>query len=49
MGGNASATGPSAVSMEVIVDGRPLGDTTSLQDETVPPRIAEIVRLHLDR
>jgi acetyl-CoA synthetase len=27
-----------------LVDGRPLGDTTSLQDETVPPRIAEIVR-----
>ena len=26
-----------------IVDGRPLGDTTSLQDGTVPARIAEIV------
>jgi len=26
-----------------LVDGRPLGDTTSLQDETVPPRIAEVV------
>ncbi|NEM91611.1 acetate--CoA ligase [Galbitalea soli] len=27
-----------------IVDGRPLGDTTSLQDEAAPSRIAEIVR-----
>jgi len=26
-----------------IVDGRPLGDATSLQDSTVPARIAEIV------
>ena len=26
-----------------IVDGRPLGDTTSLQDETVPGRVAGIV------
>ena len=26
-----------------IAEGRPLGDTTSLQDETVPTRIAEIV------
>jgi acetyl-CoA synthetase len=26
-----------------LVDGRPLGDTTSLQDETVPLRIAEVV------
>jgi len=26
-----------------LVDGRPLGDVTSLQDETVPTRIAEIV------
>ena len=25
-----------------IVDGRPLGDTTSLQDDTVPGRIAAI-------
>lgn len=32
-----------------LVDGRPLGDTTSLQDETVPPRIAEIVRIQLGR
>ncbi|WP_159501678.1 acetate--CoA ligase [Microbacterium sp. 18062] len=32
-----------------LVDGRPLGDTTSLQDETVPPRIAEIVRVTLGR
>ncbi|WDG17133.1 acetate--CoA ligase [Microbacterium sp. Clip185] len=32
-----------------LVDGRPLGDTTSLQDETVPPRIAEIVRVALRR
>ena len=26
-----------------IVDGRPLGDTTSLQDETVPGQIERIV------
>ena len=32
-----------------LVDGRPLGDTTSLQDETVPPRIAEVVRVTLGR
>jgi acetyl-CoA synthetase len=32
-----------------LVDGRPLGDTTSLQDETVPPRIAEVVRITLGR
>ncbi|WP_460772053.1 acetate--CoA ligase [Microbacterium sp. GXF7504] len=32
-----------------IVDGRPLGDTTSLQDETVPPRIAEVVAAALGR
>ena len=32
-----------------LVDGRPLGDTTSLQDETVPPRIAEVVRVALGR
>jgi acetyl-CoA synthetase len=27
-----------------LVDSRPLGDTTSLQDATVPHRIAEILR-----
>jgi acetyl-CoA synthetase len=27
-----------------VVDGRTLGDTTSLQDETVPERIQRIVR-----
>ncbi|MEV7694125.1 acetate--CoA ligase [Microbacterium sp. NPDC089189] len=32
-----------------LVDERPLGDTTSLQDETVPPRIAEVVRIALGR
>jgi acetyl-CoA synthetase len=26
-----------------LFDGRPLGDTTSLQDETVPGRIAEVL------
>ncbi len=26
-----------------LVEGRPLGDTTSLQDETVPPRIADAI------
>jgi len=26
-----------------LFDGRPLGDTTSLQDETVPARIAEVL------
>ncbi|MFT4210993.1 MAG: acetate--CoA ligase [Microbacterium sp.] len=32
-----------------LVDGRPLGDTTSLQDETVPPRIAHVVTVALGR
>ena len=32
-----------------IVDGRPLGDTTSLQDDTVPPRIAAVVAATLGR
>ncbi|MFT4307711.1 MAG: acetate--CoA ligase [Microbacterium sp.] len=32
-----------------LVDGRPLGDTTSLQDETVPPRIAQVVTVTLGR
>lgn len=32
-----------------LVDGRPLGDTTSLQDSTVPERIAEIVDAALGR
>jgi len=27
-----------------IVDGRPLGDVTSLQDDTVPARIQSLVR-----
>ena len=32
-----------------ISDGRPLGDVTSLQDDTVPARIEEIFRRHAHR
>ena len=35
---------PIAVELGDVLDGRPLGDTTSLQDETVVPAIERVVR-----